>query len=102
VIFALYNQPSTRSIPGSSPNVHRAADWQTWLSGGMLSSGQTSVGMQALVDAIRAAGATQIIAAPSFHDSLGFQGFGPSPGKVLITLTVAGKASRFGITAWIE
>ncbi|MBZ5724447.1 MAG: cellulase family glycosylhydrolase [Acidobacteriia bacterium] len=77
VIFSLYNQPSTRSIPGASAGVHRAADWTVWRNGGALSGGQTAVGMQALVDAIRAAGAPQVIAVPSFHDSLDFQGFGP-------------------------
>ncbi len=77
VIFSLYNQPSTRSIPGASAGVHRAADWTVWLGGGALTGGQSTVGMQALVDAIRAAGAPQVIAASSFHDSLDFQGFGP-------------------------
>jgi uncharacterized protein (TIGR03437 family) len=77
LVFALYNEPSTRSIPGSSPSVHRAADWRTWLSGGAIAGGQTAVGMQALVDAIRSTGAQQIIAAPGFQDSLEFQGFGP-------------------------
>jgi uncharacterized protein (TIGR03437 family) len=33
--------------------------------------------MQALVDAIRATGAQQIISVPGFNDSLEFQGFGP-------------------------
>ena len=77
LVFALYNEPSTRSIPGSSPSAHRAADWRIWLSGGAIAGGQTAVGMQALVDAIRSTGAPQIIAVPGFHDSLGYQGFGP-------------------------
>jgi uncharacterized protein (TIGR03437 family) len=77
LVFGLYNEPSTRSIPGSSPAAHRAADWRIWLSGGAIAGGQTAVGMQALVDAIRSAGAQQVIAAPGFHDSLEFQGFGP-------------------------
>ena len=77
LVFALYNEPSTRSIPGSSPSAHRAADWRIWLSGGAIAGGQTAVGMQALVDAIRSTGAQQIISAPGFQDSLEFQGFGP-------------------------
>jgi uncharacterized protein (TIGR03437 family) len=75
MIFSLYNQPSVGNIPGSTPGAHRAADWQVWLSGGALTGGRTAIGMQALVDAIRAAGAKQVIAAPAFHDALGFQGF---------------------------
>jgi uncharacterized protein (TIGR03437 family) len=77
VIFALFNEPGTRSITGFSAGTHRAADWQMWRNGGTLAQGQTAAGMQDLVNAIRAAGATQIIAAPSFHDGLGFQGFVP-------------------------
>jgi uncharacterized protein (TIGR03437 family) len=77
LVFALYNEPSTRSIPGSSPTAHRAADWRIWLSGGAIAGGQSAVGMQALVDAIRATGARQMIAVPAFDDSLEFQGFGP-------------------------
>jgi uncharacterized protein (TIGR03437 family) len=75
LLFSLFNQPSTRNIPGSTPGAHRAADWNLWLQGGALTGGRTAVGMQSLVDAIRAAGAAQVIAAPAFHDSLGFQGF---------------------------
>jgi uncharacterized protein (TIGR03437 family) len=77
VVFALYNEPSARSIPGATPGMHRANEWRVWLNGGALSGGQTAVGMQGLADAIRATGAQQIIAAPAFHDSLDFQGFGP-------------------------
>ena len=75
VIFSLYQEPSTRNIPGSTPGAHRPGDWSVWLQGGALVGGRTAIGMQALVDAIRAAGAAQVIAAPSFHDALGFQGF---------------------------
>jgi len=77
VIFSLYDQPSTRAIPGSAPTTHRPADWQVWLKGGSLTNNRTAVGMQALVDAIRAAGAKQIVAAPAFQDPLDFQGLGP-------------------------
>lgn len=71
VIFALYNEPSTRNIPASD----RLAQWQIWRNGGALTGGRSAVGMQSLVDAIRATGAAQVIAAPSFQDPLGFQGF---------------------------
>ncbi len=76
-IFSLYHEPSTRNIAGAVPTVHLASDWQVWLKGGALTQGRSAVGMQALVDAIRGVGATQIIAASSFHDTLDFQGFGP-------------------------
>jgi uncharacterized protein (TIGR03437 family) len=52
MIFALYHEPSPRR------------SWQDWRDA-----------MQPLVDAIRGAGAGQIVAAPSFHDNLEFQGF---------------------------
>ena len=77
VIFALFNEPSTRDIAGSTSGVHRAADWQVWRNGGALTGGATAVGMQDLVSAIRGTGAQQIIAAAAFQDSAGFQGFGP-------------------------
>jgi uncharacterized protein (TIGR03437 family) len=60
VVFSLFNEPSTRGIAGD-----RAAAWRAW-----------NTAMQSLVDAIRAAGAAQVIAAPSFHDALDFHGFG--------------------------
>src|SRR4051794_7152350 len=71
VIFALFNEPSTRNIPGSTPGVHRATDWQVWRNGGA-----NSAGMQDLVNAIRGAGAQQLIAAAGFQDRAGFQGLG--------------------------
>ena len=41
-----------------------------------LTGGKTAVGMQTLVDAIRATGASQVTAASAFRDPLGFHGFG--------------------------
>jgi uncharacterized protein (TIGR03437 family) len=77
MVFSLYHEPSTRNIAGAVPTVRRASEWQVWLKGGALTQGRSTVGMQALVDAIRGVGATQIIAASSFHDTQDFQGFGP-------------------------
>src|SRR5262249_13958681 len=74
VIFSLYHQPSPRNIPGATPGTHRAAGWSVWLRGGALTGGRTAIGMQTLADAIRSTGAKQVIAAPAFHDALGFQG----------------------------
>jgi hypothetical protein len=47
------------------------------MSGGMLNGGQTAIGMQSLVDAIRSGGATQVISVSAFDDGFDFQGFGP-------------------------
>jgi uncharacterized protein (TIGR03437 family) len=80
LIFALFDEPSTRNIPGAAGGTHRAADWQFWLNGGTLAGGQTAAGMQSLVDAIRGTGAKQVIAVPGFQDALGFQGFNPAAG----------------------
>ena len=77
LIFALFNEPSTRDIAGSTSGSHRASDWQVWRNGGALTGSTTAVGMQDLVNAIRGTGAQQIIAAAAFQDSAGFQGFTP-------------------------
>lgn len=70
VIFDLYSRPSPISIPGGR-------NWTFWRNGGVSTEGRTAVGMQQLVDRIRATGAKQVIAAPAFHDALDFQGFAP-------------------------
>ncbi len=75
LILALCNEPSTRDIAGSGAAANRPADWQVWRNGGALASGAAAVGMQDLVNAIRAAGAQQIIAAAGFQNRAGFQGF---------------------------
>jgi aryl-phospho-beta-D-glucosidase BglC (GH1 family) len=50
VLFELYNEPHDVS-------------WAIWLSGGMTSEGWTAAGMQQLYDAIRAAGADNLVIA---------------------------------------
>ena len=70
VIFDLYSRPSSSVIPNGR-------NWAFWRNGGVSGTGRTFLGMQQLVDRIRAAGAKQVIAAPAFHDALDFQGFGP-------------------------
>jgi uncharacterized protein (TIGR03437 family) len=77
VIFDLFNEPSVAGVPGHVAGQRLPADWRFWLNGGTASDGRTVVGMQPLVSAIRSTGATQVIAAPAFHDNLDFQGFGP-------------------------
>lgn len=56
VVFSLYHEPVRRN----------GAGWPEWRAA-----------MQPLVTAIRAAGAQQIVAAPSYQDSIGFQGLSP-------------------------
>lgn len=77
VIFSIFNEPSLRSIPRASPAARLPSDWQLWRNGGPLPNGQTAVGMQALVDAIRSTRAQQLIAASSFQDPAAFLGFTP-------------------------
>ena len=75
VIFDIFNEPSVSDVPGHVPGKRLPSDWQFWLNGGAGLDGRPVAGMQALVDAIRSTGATQLIAAPAFHDKLDFQGF---------------------------
>src|SRR5262249_9382000 len=51
-------------IPGHQNGIHSAADWQFWRNG-----------MQDLVDAVRSAGATQVIVAMALDDDPLLQGF---------------------------
>ena len=74
VIFDVYNQPSAANIPGHSSGRQSTADWQFWLHGGSATDGNTVVGMQDLVNAIRSTGAQQLIAVEAFSDGLDFQG----------------------------
>ncbi|HEY1241728.1 MAG TPA: cellulase family glycosylhydrolase, partial [Bryobacteraceae bacterium] len=60
VVFSLFDEPSPRGIAGD-----RTAAWRAW-----------AAAMQPLADAIRAAGASQPLAATAFQDGLDFQGFG--------------------------
>ncbi|MEO8026487.1 MAG: cellulase family glycosylhydrolase [Bryobacteraceae bacterium] len=78
IVFDLYGRPSPQAIPGYS-GTHRASDWDFWRNGGTASNGRTAIGMQALADRIREAGATQqFISAPAFHDPSEFRGLTPS------------------------
>jgi uncharacterized protein (TIGR03437 family) len=77
VIFGAFNEPSIKLVPGHASGNRSATDWQFWLQGGTTINGQSAAGMRALVDAIRSTGATQIVSASAFFDTLDFQGFGP-------------------------
>jgi uncharacterized protein (TIGR03437 family) len=77
VILGVFNGPSVDMVPGHVSNQRTSTDWQFWLKGGTALNGQTVVGMQALVDAIRSTGASHVVAVSAFSDPLDFQDFGP-------------------------
>src|SRR5205823_2629248 len=60
VIFDLFNEPSPLNIPAHVANQRGPGEWDIWRNGGALGGGRTAVGMQTLVDAVRASGASQI------------------------------------------
>jgi endoglucanase len=62
VIFDLFNEPFPNQVPG----VTEPAAWRCWLRGGVYCQGlgYQAVGMQALVTAIRSAGARNVILLP--------------------------------------
>jgi uncharacterized protein (TIGR03437 family) len=76
LIFDLYSRPSAAQVPNATPGIRQSSDWGFWRSGGTATDGRSVSGMQALVSRIRAAGATQVVAAAAFHDPLDFQAFG--------------------------
>ncbi len=68
IMFELYNEP----FPQPS-----SANWQTWLNGGSITAGGTSctaVGMQTLVNQIRAQGADNVIILPGLDYGLTLAG----------------------------
>jgi len=77
VIFSLFHQPSARQIPGHVDGRRLGLEWQFWLRGGTAVNGRPATGMQELLDVIRSAGATQVVAVPAFHDELAFLEFEP-------------------------
>ncbi len=62
VIFDVYNEPAIRNV---NLDQSTTADWQFWLHGGV-QNGETFVGMQDLVNTIRATGAQQMIMVEGF------------------------------------
>ena len=78
VIFDVFDKPQTTSIPGRSGARRETAEWNFWLNGGTMTDGGAAVGMKQLVDTIRAAGASQVIAVQAFSDQFGFQGLDPA------------------------
>ena len=75
IIFDLFSEPSAEDIPGHKPGVRTDAEWLFWLRGGTDLNGRKSVGMQALVDAVRSTGAKQIVTVMAFEDEMLLRGF---------------------------
>jgi endoglucanase len=65
VIFDLYNEPILDAADGKGNNAVGDANaaWNCWLNGCSLSGGGTAAGMQSMLNAVRATGATQVVIA---------------------------------------
>jgi hypothetical protein len=75
VIFDVFDKPSAGAIPGRSGARRERVECEYWLNGGTTVDGRAAVGMKQIVNAIRSAGASQVIAVPAFSDQFGFAGF---------------------------
>lgn len=73
LVLTIFARPITSHQTGE----RQAEDWDIWRNGGGLADGTKVVGMQALVNTIRASGVQQIIAASAFDDPLDFARFAP-------------------------
>ena len=82
VIFDLFSEPSADAIPGHKSGMRTAGDWLFWLRGGTDVNGRKTVGMQALVDAVRSTGARQVVSVMAFEDEILLRGF---PERYLIS-----------------
>jgi hypothetical protein len=84
VLFDVFNEPTVsvaearngkRGPVAKGPLGLNATDWQLWLRGGVV-AGHTYVGMQDLVDAIRSAGAQQVVVVEGLQAAHSFAGMG--------------------------
>jgi hypothetical protein len=99
IMFELYNEP----FP-----LDNSANWQTWLNGGPITAGGTSctaVGMQTLVNQIRAQGADNVIILPGLDYGLTLAGMpavsDPSnPTNPQLAYSVHYPALNLTTTAW--
>ena len=72
VMYDVYNEPV---ITGTSRDAYTNADWQLWLNGGVR-NGETFIGMQQLVNTIRATGSRQIIMVEGYSFAETFNNIG--------------------------
>jgi uncharacterized protein (TIGR03437 family) len=75
VLFDLLHNPVPAQIPHHQPGVHSRGDWTFWRNGGTTVAGASTVGMQAVDEAIRTTGATQVIVAMGLNQPPFFEGF---------------------------
>lgn len=74
VMFDVYNEPAIVRHHGNALK-QTDADWKLWLHGGLI-NGQQYIGMQELVDTIRATGANQIIMVEGLSIGTSFNNIG--------------------------
>lgn len=74
VIFDVFEDPEPAVVPKSAGGVQSAAGWNFWRHGGETADGREVIGIQDLVQVIRAAGAKQPILAMSWKDDRLFEG----------------------------
>ena len=72
VIFDVYNEPALLNI---NREAYTTADWQLWLHGGQR-NGETFIGMQDLVNVIRATGAKQMLMVEGYSYAETFNNIG--------------------------
>jgi uncharacterized protein (TIGR03437 family) len=111
VFFALGTSLKAADIQGRAAGPHSASDWNVWLNGGALTNGSNFPGVQAMVTAIRAAGAAQPIVVAGFDDNELLAGltleFQPSDPNIVyevtprytITRTDEDRQKQFGFLA---
>jgi len=76
ILFDLLHNPLPDQIPGPRRlSEHTRGQWRFWRDGGMASNGVEVVGMQALVDVVRAAGVTRPVIAMGLNRPPFFRGF---------------------------
>jgi Cellulase (glycosyl hydrolase family 5) len=72
VIFDVYNEPALLT---TNREAYTTADWQLWLNGGQR-NGETFIGMQDLVNVIRATGAKQMLMVEGYSYAETFNNIG--------------------------
>jgi Cellulase (glycosyl hydrolase family 5) len=72
VIFDVYNEPALLT---TNREAYTTADWQLWLNGGQR-NGESFIGMQALVNVIRATGAKQMLMVEGYSYAETFHNIG--------------------------
>lgn len=77
ILFDVYSAPKASGIPGHVPGRPSDSDWRFWLRGGYSIDGRKIVGVQQMVDAVRATGASQPILVTGLDDAPLLRGLTP-------------------------